>query len=130
MNAIFENNNHIGYRIYDDDIVYRKHQSYYNDLQSKTYFQSEKQAEKLLVINQIINIAKYFNKDWVPDWNDKSQRKYFIFIDNAEKTNKKIAIGITYSSNNSPVYFASLIVAKQVIDTLGEDVIKEAFNTD
>lgn len=34
--------------------------------------------DKILAISQLMNIAKYYNKDWKPDWNNQDEYKYFI----------------------------------------------------
>ena len=34
--------------------------------------------DKILAISQLMNIAKYYNRDWKPDWNNQDERKYFI----------------------------------------------------
>ena len=34
--------------------------------------------DKILAISQLMNIAKYYNGDWEPNWNDPSMYKYFI----------------------------------------------------
>ena len=34
--------------------------------------------DKILAISQLMNIAKYYNKDWEPNWSDPSVYKYFI----------------------------------------------------
>ena len=34
--------------------------------------------DKILAISQLMNIAKYYNGDWEPDWNNQNERKYFI----------------------------------------------------
>ena len=39
---------------------------------------SHRQIEKILAINQLMNIAKYYNGDWKPDWNNKYELKYCI----------------------------------------------------
>ena len=39
---------------------------------------SRRQAEKNLAINKLMNVAKYLNGDWQPDWNNKEECKYFI----------------------------------------------------
>lgn len=37
---------------------------------------SRKQLEKLLAINMLMNVAKYLNKDWQPDWDNINEYKY------------------------------------------------------
>lgn len=34
--------------------------------------------DKILAISQLMNIAKYYNEDWEPDWNNQDEYKYFI----------------------------------------------------
>ena len=34
--------------------------------------------DKILAISQLMNIAKYYNGDWEPNWSDPSIYKYFI----------------------------------------------------
>ena len=34
--------------------------------------------DKILTISQLMNIAKYYNGDWEPNWSDPSMYKYFI----------------------------------------------------
>ena len=34
--------------------------------------------DKILAISKLMNIAKYYNGDWEPNWNDPSVYKYFI----------------------------------------------------
>lgn len=89
-------------------------------------FKSIKQAEKLLAINKLMNVAKYLNgEDWKPDWDNEDELKYFI--------NKNRA-GIYVSRNNcnifSIVYFKTKEAAQQAIDILGEETIRLALSTD
>lgn len=94
----------------------------YNDINNCT---SEKQLKKLLAINQLMNVAKYLNKDWQPDWNNDTKFKYYIFVYNG-----KINIADTALSNCLDVYFKSKELAQQAIDILGEETIKLALCTD
>ena len=81
---------------------------------------SEKQAKKLLAINQLMNVAKYLNEDWKPDWRNEDEKKYIIFID--EQCNR-IVIDCKYIVNTSIVYFKT----KELV---GERTIKLALSTD
>lgn len=88
---------------------------------------SEKQAKKLLAINQLMNVAKYLNGDWKPDWNDDNEKKYTISLD---RNNKKINITWNVLVNKCPVYFKTEELAQKAIDILGEETIKFALSTD
>lgn len=86
---------------------------------------SEKQAKKLLAINQLMNVAKYLNDGWQPDWNNKQELKYYILKDNN-------LITVSYAKYNCfyITYFKSIELAEQAIEILGKETIKLALCTD
>lgn len=88
---------------------------------------SEKQVEKLLAIIQLMNVAKYLNGDWKPDWDDKDQMKYYI---NYINTIGKLNISKTWTNNYAFIYFKSPELAQQAINILGEETVKLALSTD
>lgn len=87
---------------------------------------SQKQAEKLLAINLLMNVAKYLNSDWKPNWKNETTKYYIVYdyIDN------KLDISRACSINGSIVYFKSEELAKKTIEILGEYTIKLALCTD
>lgn len=87
---------------------------------------SSKQAEKLLAINQLMNVAKYLNGDWQPDWKG-DELKYYIEIDTVIDD---LCFDNTSFYNGSIVYFKSKKLIKQAIEILGEDTIRLALCTD
>lgn len=92
---------------------------------------SEKQAQKLIAINKLMNVAKYLNGDWKPDWNDNSEeRKFYIYISKNSIANNIIKIDYIYNNNPNIVYFKSEEFAQKVIEILGEETIKLALSTD
>lgn len=86
---------------------------------------SEKQLKKLLAINQLMNVAKYLNGDWQPNWNNTYENKYYLRI-----CNRKIETGCTTVYISDIAYFKSAKLAQQAIDILGEETIKLALCTD
>lgn len=88
---------------------------------------SLKQAQKLLAINKLMNVAKYINGDWEPDWSNEDEGKYSIFID-SYYNNILISRDTCYICNT--VYFRSQAGAKQAIEILGEETIRLALSTD
>lgn len=86
---------------------------------------SEKQAQKIIAIKKLMNVAKYLNAGWQPDWNDNKQKKYYIFIDM-----DKIKINTMLSIYCSDIYFKSEELAQQAIEILGEETVKLALCTD
>ena len=94
---------------------------------------SHKQAEKLLAINKLLNVASFLNKNedgttWKPDWKDGEQEKYFIGFDNSE--NKKLVIKKCWFGQYEIIYFRTEKLAQQAIQILGEETIRLALTTD
>jgi len=100
-------------------------EGYDNWLYNKTRATSEKQLEKLLAINKLMNVAKYLNGDWKPDW-ENCEDKYYIAIDE----NNTLYIFPMDCNNMGSVYFKSKELAQQAIDILGEDTIRLVLSTD
>ena len=44
----------------------------------KSIIINESNASKLVALSKLMNIAKYYNRDWEPNWSDPSMYKYFI----------------------------------------------------
>lgn len=75
-----------------------------------------------------MNVAKYLNGDWQPNWYNDKEYKYWIGIE--ECYNKELYINYSSSYSFSIVYFKSKEFAQQAIDVLGEETIKLALCTD
>lgn len=87
---------------------------------------SEKQARKLLAINKLMNVAKYLNGDWQPNWGTDDKFNYFIYID----SKGVLSIGSHAFTYSSEIYFKSRELAEQAISILGEETIRLALCTD
>ena len=85
---------------------------------------SEKQICQLLYLNKLMNVAKYLNGDWKPDFTDTNKQKWFIDYDSEESILGTDFIFGVY--RNSNVYFESEELAKQAIEILGEEEVKKA----
>lgn len=44
----------------------------------KSIIINESNASKLVTLSRLMNIAKYYNGDWKPDWSDQNEYKYSI----------------------------------------------------
>lgn len=87
---------------------------------------SEKQAEKLIAINKLMNVAKYLNDGWIPNW-DNDELKWFIEYNSKTKL---FTFSATTYKNNSFVYFRTSKLAEQAFDILGKEIIELALSTD
>lgn len=86
---------------------------------------SQKQAEKLLAINKLMNVAKYLNGDWKPNYSEYEKKYRFRIRDTGE-------LDVTYNDAfvESFVYFKSEELAQQAIEILGEETIKLTLSID
>ena len=119
---LFENNENVYYVDDDGDI---KNYLCEGDHINPTNCVTKKQAKKLSAINKLINVAKYLNGDWQPDWIDATEFKYYLLIEND-------GIKINYVDDIccADIYFKSRELAKQAIEILGEETIRLALCTD
>ena len=88
---------------------YAQYASYDNPDVANSY----RQIEKILAINQLMNIAKYYNGDWKPDWNNKKNPKFYISFD-TESSFYEVICGYIMSCHI--VYFKNRKDAQAVID--------------
>ena len=93
---------------------------------------NESSASKLINLNKLMNIAKYYNGDWEPDWNTSKcntyrESKYYIYYENSEN---KYGVGYTTDINWGNVYFKSRGDAQSVIDNPNFRTILDAIYKD
>lgn len=69
--------------------------------------------DKILAISQLMNIAKYYNGDWKPDWRSLMESKYYIYYSTRSNT---YGVSNTSSTNYGNIYFRLYKDAKAVID--------------
>lgn len=96
--------------------------SAYSDVDNCT---SEKQVQKLMAINKLLNVCKHLNNGWIPDWNNDHERKWYL-----EQDESDIIVDNEVLFNSRVCYFKSKELAQQAIEILGEDTIRLALSTD
>lgn len=84
---------------------------------------SRQQLEQLLALNKLMNVAKYLNGDWEPNWNNCMTTKWYIYF---EHDSKELRIRSWNIINPGCVYFKSKELANQAIEILGEEEVKKA----
>ena len=92
----------------------------YNDNDNCT---SMAQAKRMVAYNKLMNIAKYLNGEWKPNFRDNS-KKWSI--------NKYICYGTQYTIelNEGNVYFKSADLADEAIRLMGKESLDNLFSTD
>ena len=93
----------------------------YNDQNNCT---TEAQAKRLLAFNKLMNIAKYLNVDWMPDF-DGGHENW-----NIGKVGDTFLAMYTKHVNKASVYFKSEEAANEAIRLMGEDSLNDLFSTD
>ena len=68
---------------------------------------------KIIAISQLMNIAKYYNKDWNPNWRSLEESKYYIYYSTRNNT---YGVANTSSTKYGNIYFRSYKDAQAVID--------------
>lgn len=68
---------------------------------------------KAQAIAQLINIAKYYNGDWEPDWNNRNEDKCFIYY---RYTRDEYAVDADLTDVANTIYFKNDVDAQAVID--------------
>ena len=113
-------------------LVEKKKKLTYEDIAKKLNYviplncTSNKQTWKLFAINRLMNVAKYLNGDWQPDWDNKTSSKYYIRID----SRGIIYVTCIITDVCGDIYFKSKKLAQQAIEILGEETIRLALCTD
>ena len=74
---------------------------------------NESNASKLVALSKLMNIAKYYNEDWKPDWNNIDKYKYYIIYNGSDDT-----YAVDYNSiyTYSNIYFKNREDAITVIN--------------
>lgn len=93
----------------------------YNDQNNCT---TEAQAKRLLAFNKLMNIAKYLNGEWMPNF-DGFHRNWSICKDGDTFTAK-----YTQMFNRASVYFKSEEAVCKAIRLMGKDSLNDLFSTD
>ena len=87
---------------------------------------SYRQLEKLLAINKLVNVAKYLNGDWKPNWGaGNNKEKFYLYHNLADDI---VYIKDAYYMTSHVVYFKNENLAQQAMDILGEDTIRLAIS--
>ena len=68
---------------------------------------------KIIALDRLMTIAKYYNGDWKPDWNNKKNPKFYISFD-TESSFYRVICGYIVSCHI--VYFKNRKDAQAVID--------------
>lgn len=95
-----------------------------NQFKGNNYFHTEERAQEVAdKINLLLKLERLhdtFCPDYVPDWNDKDEVKYYVFK-NEFISISRWDIGYVSSSDISDVYFPTEEIAQKVCDILNAE---------
>ena len=77
----------------------------------KSIIINESNASKLVALSKLMNIAKYYNKDWKPDLDNSVKPKYYIKYNTGTYT-----VDYNYTYNYGNIFFKNKEDAKAVIE--------------
>lgn len=92
-------------------ITYSKIVNSFNSITNTNVYIHSSDTKALKAIAQLMNIAKYYNGDWKPDWSDPSEYKYFIVYNS-----NTYKVDYNWTSIYDRIYFKNKKDAKSVID--------------
>lgn len=92
-------------------ITYSKIINSFNSITNTNVYIHSSDTKALKAIAQLMNIAKYYNGDWKPDWSNPSEYKYFIVYNN-----NTYIVDYNWNSIYNKIYFKNKKDAQAVID--------------
>ena len=92
-------------------ITYSKIINSFNSITNTNVYIHSSDTKALKAIAQLMNIAKYYNGDWKPNWSDLSEYKYFIVYNN-----NTYIVDYNWASIYNRIYFKNKKDAQSVID--------------
>ena len=92
-------------------ITYSKIINSFNSITNTNVYIHSSDTKALKAIAQLMNIAKYYNGDWKPNWSDPSEYKYFIVYNN-----NTYIVDYNWTSIYDKIYFKNKKDAQSVID--------------
>ena len=92
-------------------ITYSKIINSFNSITNTNVYIHSSDTKALKAIAQLMNIAKYYNGDWKPNWSNPSEYKYFIMYNN-----NTYIVDYNWNSIYNKIYFKNKKDAQAVID--------------
>lgn len=86
---------------------------------------TKEQLERLLAINNLMNVAVYLNDGWKPDFSNNDEIKWAICYNNND-----INVTTSWVTQTTEVFFKTKELAQQAVEILGEETIKLALGVD
>lgn len=92
-------------------ITYSKIINSFNSITNTNVYIHSSDTKALKAIAQLMNIAKYYNGDWKPNWSNSKEYKYFIMYNN-----NTYIVDYNWAYIYNRIYFKNKKDAQSVID--------------
>lgn len=106
-------------------ITYSKIVNSFNSITNTNVYIHSSDTKKLKAIAQLMNIARYYNGNWKPDWSNPNECKYFIVY-----TSDIYKVDYDWTFIYNRIYFKNKKDAQSVIDNLNFRAILNAIYKD
>ena len=97
-------------------ITYNKIFNSFNSVINTNVYTHSNDTKKAKALAQLINIARYYNKDWEPHWKDLNETKYFIRYINSFNDTPVYEVGWNQGITSTSICFKNKEDAQSVIN--------------
>lgn len=95
----------------------KEYHDIFGALVKKLYYSSygleTSNADKLIALDKLMNIAKYYNGDWKPEWNNRDEDKHYIYY---RYIQDEYCVDAVNTDIANIVYFKNKADAQAVVD--------------
>ena len=97
-------------------ITYSKIINSFNFIANTNVYIHSSDTKKLKALAQLMNIARYYNKDWEPHWKDLNETKYYIRYINSFNNTPAYEVDWNQCTAPTGIYFKNKEDAQSVIN--------------
>ena len=98
-----------------------------NGFYFKTKAEAERSRKERILLVKLRQWAKMKNEGWKPDWNNFSQRKFFVKYSSFSNALQSTTSS-DYCSLSKLPYFKSIEIAQECIDLFGDEILEVFIN--
>lgn len=86
---------------------------------------SQAHIDKWLCVNDMINVSRFYNQDWTPDWSNREERKFTVAVTNI--AGQQFGVIEVTDNISGFVVFRSYEDAQKAMTTLGKEKLTLIF---
>ena len=97
-------------------ITYSKIINSFNSITNTNVYIHNSDTKKLKALAQLMNIARYYNKDWEPHWKDLNETMYYIIYSNSFNDTPAYEVSWSHGAAPTGIVFKNKEDAQSVIN--------------